>query len=101
MSLEHFWPSSFEKISKPTTRSTDKRGKLLAKDGDHEKSPTANANASKGLDGLDPAVFKAFMAMMEHIMKVIDDKLSQLLQTIQAHVTALHEAGKRLDEVEE
>ncbi len=103
MSLEHFWPASFEKMSKPMTRSAERKAETLAKDGNHEKSPTANANATDSvrLDTLDPTLSKAFLTMTEHLTQVIDNKLSPLLLTVQANVTALQQAGKCLDEVEE
>ena len=99
MSLEHFWPTSFEEMSKPSRR-TEKKTETQAKDGDQEKPSTANAADSNGLDTLDPALSKAFLTMTKHLTQVIDDKLSPLLLTVQANASALQQVGTRLDEME-
>lgn len=86
---------------KPTTRSAKKKAELLAKDGAHEKLSSDEANADDELVGLDPDMSKVFLAMREHITKIIDDKLGPLLQTVQVHIVTLQDAEKRLDEAEE
>ncbi len=77
----------FEKMSKPPTRSGEKKAETLAKDGNHEKSPTANANATDSirLDTLDPTLFKAFLMTTEHLTQVIDNKLSGSVNILKKH----------------
>ena len=97
MSLERFWPASFEKMSTITTRQQDKS----RTERQQQEEATSEANASEDMDSLDPATAKAFQAMTEHITKAIDNKLSPLLQSIEALVSGIQKAEKRLDEVEE
>ena len=132
MSLEQFWPSSFENMNTSTigrtTRAKDGKeptsaanantskeqnsldpataGRTTrAKDGkEKEPTPGANANATASKEpnsGLDPATAKAFKAMTDQLTKVIDAKMSPIVESIQMVVSGLRATEKRLDEVEE
>ncbi|CAJ1053449.1 hypothetical protein JOB18_024093%2C partial [Xyrichtys novacula] len=72
-----------------------------AKEG-KESTSGANANASKEANtSLDPATAKAFKAMTDQLTKVIDAKMSLLVESVQKVVSGLQTVEKRLDEVEE
>lgn len=96
MSLENFWPRSFDKMGR-TRAKKDQKDALSepgdgTQDGDQAESDTA--------EGLDPALAKALSVMTANIIKVIDEKLSPLAETIHKHATELQTANKRLDEAE-
>lgn len=59
------------------------------------------ATASKMASVLDPALRQAIQEITDNISKVIDEKLSPLSQTLQAHALQLQNFGKREDKAEE
>ncbi|CAL9707497.1 unnamed protein product [Knipowitschia caucasica] len=96
MSLESFWPQSFNEMKKSRVNK-DKKDTLSevaegAQDGGQADSDIP--------DGLDPALAKALSLMTANIIKVIDEKLSPLAETIHKHAAELQTASKRLDEAE-
>lgn len=90
MSLENFKPQFFDKMGR-TRRNKDKTDALSehsdnTQDGDQADGDTA--------DGLDPALAKARSIMTSNIIKVIDEKLSPLAETIHKHATEHQAASK-------
>lgn len=101
MSLQTFWPHSFDSMGKPKTRARDKDPASSSdldaqQDGERPVSPGANL----GSVDLDPAMAKAFEVMTANITKVIDDKLSPLSEVVRQHTEDLKSATTRLDEAE-
>lgn len=96
MSLENFWPQSFVKMGR-TQRNRDKTDTPSehgewTQDGDQTESDVS--------DELDPALDKALRLMTANILKVTDEKLSPLAETIHKHSAELQTASKRLDEAQ-
>ena len=96
MSLESFWPQSFDKMKKSRVNK-DRKDTLSAPDEGPQDGGQADSDIS---DGLDPALAKALSLMTANIIKVIDEKLSPLTETIHKHAAELQTAGKQLDEAE-
>ncbi|KAL0147173.1 hypothetical protein M9458_057697, partial [Cirrhinus mrigala] len=96
MSLKNFWPQSFDNMGR-TRGIKDKKDVPTEPDGDTQDGDQAESPA---VDGLDPALAKALSVMTSNIIKVIDDKLSPLVETIHKNTTEIQAASKRLDEAE-
>ncbi len=96
MSLENFWPQSFDKMG----RTRGNRDKKDSPSESGEDTQDGNRAESEVGDGLDPALAKALNVMTTNIIKVIDIKLSPLAETVRKHATDLQTASKRLDEAE-
>ncbi|KAL3063691.1 hypothetical protein OYC64_000094 [Pagothenia borchgrevinki] len=97
MSLENFWPQSFDKMGR-TQRNRDKKDTAESEPGEcMQDGDQAESDIS---DELDPALAKALNLMTANIIKVIDDKLSPLVKTINNHSAELQSANRRLDEAE-
>lgn len=96
MSLDNFWPQSFDNMGR-TRGIKDKKDVPNKPDGDTQNGDRAELPAA---DGLDPALAKALSVMTSNIIKVIDDKLSPLVETIYKNTTEIQAASKRLDEAE-
>lgn len=96
MSLEDFWPQSFDNMGRPRGNK-DKKDVPTEPDGDTQDGDQAEFAA---VDGLDPGLAKALSVMTSNIIKVIDDKLSPLVETIYKNTTEIQAACKRLDEAE-
>lgn len=95
MSLQNFWPQSFDKMGR--TRGNKDKKDAPSDTGDD----TQDGDQPEGtVDGLDPALAKALSVMTSNIIKVIDEKLSPLAETIHRHSTELNAASERLDEAE-
>ncbi|KAJ4937088.1 hypothetical protein JOQ06_001672 [Pogonophryne albipinna] len=97
MSLENFWPQSFDKMGR-TQRNRDKKDTAESEPG--ECTQDGDQAESVISDELDPALAKALNFMTANIIKVIDDKLSPLVETIHNHSVELQSANRRLDEAE-
>lgn len=99
MSLEHFWKQPSDKMAgKKGNKNKKDTTPEVSEDGDlAEANPTSNVASTIGLD---PALAHAFDLMTANITKVIDDKLSPLVETIHSHTAELQSASKRLDEAE-
>ncbi|KAI4794776.1 hypothetical protein KUCAC02_031847 [Chaenocephalus aceratus] len=97
MSLENFWPQSFDKMGR-TQRNRDKKDTAESEPGECTQD---GDQAESGIsDELDPALAKALNVMTDNIIKVIDEKLSPLVETIHNHSVELQSANRRLDEAE-
>lgn len=96
MSLENFWPQSFDKMGR--TRGNKEKKDVLSEPGDD--SQDGDQTEFETADGLEPALAKVLSVMTHNIIKVIDEKLSPLTETIHKHATELQAASKRLDEAE-
>ncbi|XP_030282868.1 uncharacterized protein LOC115587269 [Sparus aurata] len=96
MSLEDFWPQSFDNMGR-TRGNKDKKDVPTEPDGDTQDGDQAEFAA---VDGLDPGFAKALSVMTSYIIKVIDDKLSPLVETIYKNTTEIQAACKWLDEAE-
>lgn len=97
MSLETFWPQSFDNMGR-TQKTKDKKdvppvASESSQDAYQPPSPDALTN-------LDPPMAKAFEDMTGNIIKVIDDKLSPLAETVRQHGENIEAAGAWLDEAE-
>lgn len=96
MSLERFWPQSFDNMGR-TRANKDKKDALSEPEEGSQDGDQAESDIS---EGLDPALAKALSLMTANIIKVIDEKLSPLAVTISKHAAELQSAGNRLDEAE-
>lgn len=79
MSLESFWPQSFDSMGKPR-KPKDKNDAPSGNNDSHqdgEGPPSPDAN--EATVDLDPAMAKAFEVMTANITKVIDDKLGPIV----------------------
>ncbi|CAB1436489.1 unnamed protein product [Pleuronectes platessa] len=96
MSLENFWPQSFDEMGR-TRGNKDKKDALSEPGDDTHDGDLAEPDSA---DGLDPALAKALNVMTSNIIKVIDEKLGPLAETIRKHATEIQTANERLDEAE-
>ncbi len=94
--MENFWPQSFDKMGR-TRANKDKKDVQSEPDDDTQDGDQAESETA---DALDPALAKALSVMTRNIIKVIDDKLSPLAETVQKFAAELQAAGGRLDEAE-
>lgn len=118
MTLERFWNKSSAKMTSRRHTKTNKAtaaaheaSENIEDHGDPHGEASNNmasiSTASAGdastvvsIAGLDPAIANAFDLMTANITKVIDSKLSPLVETIHKHTAELQAAGRRLDEAE-
>ena len=118
MSLEHFWNKSNAKMTSRRHTKTNKAtaaahdaSENIEDHGDpHDEAsnsmaPSSTASAGDAstvasIAGLDPAIANAFDLMTANITKVIDSKLSPIVETIHKHTAELQTVGRRLDEAE-
>ena len=119
MSLECFWNKSSVKMTSRRHTKTNKAtvaahdaSENIEDHGDpHDEAsnsimaPSSTASAGDAstvasIAGLDPAIANAFDLMTANITKVIDSKLSPLVETIHKHTAELQTAGRRQDEAE-
>ncbi|XP_045931245.1 uncharacterized protein LOC123986873 isoform X2 [Micropterus dolomieu] len=96
MSLENFWPQSFDEMGR--TRGNKDKKDVPSEPGDDNVTQDGDQTEFDTADGLDPALAKTLSIMTSNIIKVIDEKLSPLAETIHKHATELLAASKRLDE---
>lgn len=96
MSLENLWPQSFDKMGR--TRGNQDKKDLPSEPGDHTQD--GDQAELETADGLDPALAKAVSVMSTNIIKVIEEKLSPLAETIHKHATEIQTISKLLDEAE-
>ncbi|KAL3045309.1 hypothetical protein OYC64_013553 [Pagothenia borchgrevinki] len=96
MSLENFWPQSFNKMGR-TQRNRNKKDTAESEPG--ECTQDGDQAESDISDELDPALAKALNLMTANIIKVIDDKRSPLVEAINNHSAEVQSAN-RLDEAE-
>ena len=96
MSLETFWPQSFNKMGR-ARGNRDKRDVPSEPGDDTQDGDQAEFET---VDGLDPAFAKALSVMTSNIIKVIDEKLSPLAETIHKLATLLQAASRWFDEAE-
>lgn len=96
MSLKNFWPHSFDKMGR--TRGNKDKKDVPSEPGDETQD--GDQVEVEIAAGLDPALAEALGVMTSNIIKVIDEKLSPLGETVHRHATELQAASKRLDEAE-
>lgn len=71
MSLENFWPQSFDKMGR--TRGNKGKKDVLSEPGDNTQDGIQGE--FENTNGLDPALAKALSVMTSNIIKVINEKL--------------------------
>lgn len=78
-----------------------KQNKTESAASSNQDTDDQTATATKPASILDPALRQAIQEITENITKVLDEKLSCLLRSLQEHALQLQNVGKRTDEAED
>ena len=89
MSLENFWPQSFDKMGR--TRGNKDQKDSPSNPG--ENTQDGERAASGAGDELDPVLAKALNLMTAEFIKVVEEKLGPMAESMHKFVAELQAAG--------